>query len=146
VIVPKKHSRTGFTTTLAESFGRETVFRWQGSFLYSSWFHWITPGCFVLPLLSGLSMFNPMLFRLSGLFGGGQSTIHPWIGTVLLLSYAGMVVQFWRDNMWDRDDIAWMRAVDRGRAFRRSAASVPARRPSSDRWRCWSRCSSSPAS
>jgi hypothetical protein len=111
VIVPKKHSRTGFTTTLAESFGRETVFRWQGSFLYSSWFHWITPGCFVLLLLSGLSMFNPML--LSGLFGGGQSTIHPWIGTVLLLSYAGMVVQFWRDNMWDRDDIAWMRAVDR---------------------------------
>jgi len=77
--------------------------------------HWITAGCFVLLLLSGLSMFHPMLFWLSGLFGGGQSTrtIHPWIGTVLLLSYAGMVVQFWRDNMWDRDDIAWMRAVDR---------------------------------
>ena len=68
----------------------------------------------MLLLLSGLSMFNPMLVWLSGLFGGGQSTIHPWIGTMLLLSYAGMVVQFWRDNMWDRDDIAWMRAVDRG--------------------------------
>ena len=52
--------------------------------------HWITAGCFVLLLLSGLSMFHPMLFWLSGLFGGGQSTrtIHPWIGTVLLLSYA----------------------------------------------------------
>src|SRR5882724_10456570 len=77
--------------------------------------HWITAGCFVLLLLSGLSMFHPMLFWLSGLFGGGQwtRTIHPWIGTVLLLSYAGMVVQFWRDNMWNRDDIAWMRAVDR---------------------------------
>src|SRR4029077_15755466 len=58
--------------------------------------HWITAGCFVLLLLSGLSMFHPMLFWLSGLFGGGQSTrtIHPWIGTVLLPSYAGMVVQF----------------------------------------------------
>jgi formate dehydrogenase subunit gamma len=77
--------------------------------------HWITAGCFVLLLLSGLSMFDPMLFWLSALFGGGQSTraIHPWIGTVLLVSYAGMIVQFWRDNTWNRDDIAWLRAVDR---------------------------------
>jgi len=77
--------------------------------------HWITAGCFVLLLLSGLSMFHPMLFWLSGLFGGGQWTraVHPWIGTVLLVSYAGMIVQFWRDNGWNRDDVAWMRAIDR---------------------------------
>jgi formate dehydrogenase subunit gamma len=75
--------------------------------------HWITGGCFVLLLLSGLSMFHPMLFFLSGLFGGGQWTraIHPWIGIVLLLSYAGLIVQFWRDNMWSRDDLAWMLAI-----------------------------------
>jgi formate dehydrogenase subunit gamma len=24
-----------------------------------------------------------------------------------------MVMQFWRDNLWNRDDIAWMRAIDR---------------------------------
>ena len=77
--------------------------------------HWITAGCFVLLLLSGLSMFHPLLFWLSGLFGGGQWTraVHPWIGVVLLLSYAGMIVQFWRDNLWNRDDIAWMRVIDR---------------------------------
>ena len=48
--------------------------------------HWITAACFVLLMLSGLSMFHPMLFFLSGLFGGGQWTraIHPWIGIVLL--------------------------------------------------------------
>ncbi len=65
--------------------------------------HWITGGCFVLLMLSGLSMFDPMLFFLSQLFGGGESTraIHPWIGTVLLVSYAGLIVQFWRDNPWD---------------------------------------------
>jgi len=34
--------------------------------------HWITAACFVLLMLSGLSMFHPMLFFLSGLFGGGQ--------------------------------------------------------------------------
>ena len=77
--------------------------------------HWMTAGCFVLLLLSGLSMFHPLLFWLSELFGGGQWTraVHPWIGVVLLLSYAGMIVQFWRDNGWNRDDVAWMRAIDR---------------------------------
>jgi formate dehydrogenase subunit gamma len=77
--------------------------------------HWITGGCFVLLLLSGLSMFHPMLFFLSGLFGGGQWTraIHPWIGIVLLVSYTGLIVQFWRDNMWSRDDLAWMLAIRR---------------------------------
>jgi formate dehydrogenase subunit gamma len=77
--------------------------------------HWITGGCFVLLMLSGLSMFHPMLFFLSGLFGGGQWTraVHPWIGIVLLVSYAGLIVQFWRDNLWNRDDFAWLRAIDR---------------------------------
>ena len=77
--------------------------------------HWITAGCFVLLLLSGLSMFHPMLFFLADLFGGGQWTraVHPWIGTVLLVSYLGLIVQFWRDNFWNRDDIAWMKAIDR---------------------------------
>jgi len=75
--------------------------------------HWITGGCFVLLVLSGLAMFHPMLFWLSGWFGGGQWTraIHPWIGVVLLISYTGMIVQFWRDNGWNRDDVAWTRAI-----------------------------------
>ena len=66
-------------------------------------------------MLSGLSMFHPMLFFLSGLFGGGQWTraVHPWIGCVLLVSYAGLIVQFWRDNLWSWDDVAWMLAIDR---------------------------------
>src|SRR5271170_6128144 len=77
--------------------------------------HWITAACFVLLMLSGLSMFHPMLFFLSELFGGGQWTraIHPWIGIVLLISYAGLIVQFWRDNGWNRDDVAWMLAINR---------------------------------
>jgi formate dehydrogenase subunit gamma len=77
--------------------------------------HWITAACFVLLMLSGLSMFHPMLFFLSGLFGGGQWTraIHPWIGIVLLISYSGLIVQFWRDNFWSPDDGAWLRSFDR---------------------------------
>jgi formate dehydrogenase subunit gamma len=77
--------------------------------------HWITGGCFVLLTLSGLSMFHPMLFFLSELFGGGQWTraVHPWIGVILMLSYTGLIIQFWRDEMWTRDDLAWMLAIDK---------------------------------
>jgi formate dehydrogenase subunit gamma len=77
--------------------------------------HWLTAACFVLLTLSGLSMFHPALFILSDLLGGGQSTraLHPWIGLVLVVSYAGLIVQFWRDNLWSRDDVAWTMALDR---------------------------------
>jgi formate dehydrogenase subunit gamma len=77
--------------------------------------HWLTAACFVLLMLSGLSMFHPLLFWLSVLFGGGQWTraIHPWIGLVLAVSYAGMIVQFWRDNLWSKDDLAWVLAIDK---------------------------------
>lgn len=75
--------------------------------------HWITGGCFVLLVLSGLSMFHPMMFFLSELFGGGQWTraVHPWIGSLLMLSYCGLIIQFWRDEMWTRDDLEWSKAI-----------------------------------
>ncbi|MFC4527186.1 formate dehydrogenase subunit gamma [Dyella halodurans] len=73
--------------------------------------HWITAICFVLLVLSGLAMFHPMLFFLSGLFGGGQwmRAAHPWIGIVLLISYLAMIVQFWRENLVHQDDIEWLK-------------------------------------
>ncbi|MGC1302832.1 MAG: formate dehydrogenase subunit gamma, partial [Caulobacteraceae bacterium] len=75
--------------------------------------HWITALCFVLLMLSGLAMFHPMLFFLSALFGGGQwmRAVHPWIGVVLLISYTGLIIQFWRDNLWTADDTAWSLAI-----------------------------------
>ena len=36
--------------------------------------HWITAVCLVLLALSGLALFHPSLFFLTGLFGGGQMT------------------------------------------------------------------------
>ncbi|WP_199099462.1 formate dehydrogenase subunit gamma [Dyella sp. ASV21] len=72
--------------------------------------HWITAICFVLLTLSGLAMFHPMLFFFSELFGGGQwmRAAHPWIGILLLLSYIGLIIQFWRENLPNKDDAAWM--------------------------------------
>jgi formate dehydrogenase subunit gamma len=76
--------------------------------------HWLTGLCFVLLVLSGLSMFHPLLFFFSNLFGGGQWTraVHPWIGVMLLLSYSGLIVQFGRDEMWTQDDFAWAKAIN----------------------------------
>src|SRR5262245_45067091 len=72
--------------------------------------HWITATSLVLLALSGLALFHPRLFFLSGLFGGGPLTriIHPWIGVVLFFSFFGLFLRFWRLNLWKRDDSAWL--------------------------------------
>ncbi|MDR6756930.1 formate dehydrogenase subunit gamma [Mycoplana sp. BE70] len=72
--------------------------------------HWITAISLVLLGLSGLAMFHPALFFLSGLFGGGQwtRTIHPWIGVVLFFSFLGLFLRFWSANLWQRVDTQWV--------------------------------------
>jgi formate dehydrogenase subunit gamma len=72
--------------------------------------HWITAVCLVLLALSGLALFSPRLFFLTGLFGGGQMArmLHPWIGVVMFVSFAGLFIRFWRLNLWDRADSAWI--------------------------------------
>src|SRR5262249_41753209 len=72
--------------------------------------HWVTAMSLVLLALSGLSLFHPSLFFLTGLFGGGESTraIHPWIGVVLFFSFCGLFVRFFRANLWDRTDNVWL--------------------------------------
>jgi len=87
--------------------------------------HWFTAACFVLLTISGLSMFYPLLFWMSEFFGGGQWTraVHPWIGIALLISYTGLIIQFWRDNLWNRDDLAWSLAI--GRVLANEEEGVP---------------------
>ncbi len=72
--------------------------------------HWITAGCLILLALSGMALFHPSLFFLTSLFGGGAMTrqIHPWIGVVLLISFFGLFVRFWRLNLWKKEDTTWI--------------------------------------
>lgn len=82
--------------------------------------HWITAGSLILLALSGMALFHPSLFFLTDLFGGGELAriIHPWIGVILLVSFAGLFLRFWRLNIWERTDNVWlgrMRAVLAGR-------------------------------
>ena len=72
--------------------------------------HWITAASLVLLALSGLALFHPSLFFLTGLFGGGQWTrwIHPWIGVVLFFGFFGLFLRFWKLNLWKGEDGTWM--------------------------------------
>ena len=72
--------------------------------------HWITAASLVLLALSGLALFHPSLFWLTGLFGGGQTTrmIHPWIGVVLFFSFFGLFLRFWKANLWEHVDNVWL--------------------------------------
>jgi formate dehydrogenase subunit gamma len=72
--------------------------------------HWLTAICLVLLALSGLALFTPSLFWLTALFGGGQMArvLHPWIGVVMIVSFLGLFIRFWRLNLWNRTDSAWV--------------------------------------
>ena len=72
--------------------------------------HWITAALFTLLALSGLAMFSPYLFFLTGLFGGGQSTraIHPWLGVMLIVSFGILFLRFVRLNIPNMDDVKWL--------------------------------------
>ncbi len=90
--------------------------------------HWITAACLILLALSGMALFHPSLFFLTALFGGGAYTraIHPWFGSVLLVSFAMLFVRFVRHNLWERR----RHALDRSR----SAACWPTTRSMRPRW------------
>jgi formate dehydrogenase subunit gamma len=75
--------------------------------------HWITAVSLILLALSGMALFTPQLYFLTALFGGGQWTraIHPWIGVVLFVSFAGLFIRFWKANLWRSEDGTWLRRI-----------------------------------
>ncbi|MBS7813014.1 formate dehydrogenase subunit gamma [Roseococcus sp. XZZS9] len=75
--------------------------------------HWITATSLILLALSGLALFTPALFFLTGLFGGGQNTrlLHPWIGVVLFVSFFIFFFQLWRANLPERTDVVWVKRI-----------------------------------
>ena len=60
--------------------------------------HWIVAILFVLAALSGLALFHPALFGLSGLFGGGTWTriLHPFIGVAMFVFFLWLAIRFCR--------------------------------------------------
>ncbi len=75
--------------------------------------HWIVAIAFVLAGLSGLAMFHPGFFALTGLFGGGPwtRTLHPYIGLVMFTAFVSMAKRFWTHNVMEPVDYQWLRLI-----------------------------------
>ena len=75
--------------------------------------HWAVAMLFFCAGLSGLAVFHPALFPLSLLFGGGSWTriLHPFFGVLMVLGFALLFIQVWRDNLWKARDTAWLKAA-----------------------------------
>src|ERR1700730_10130684 len=73
--------------------------------------HWLVAIAFVLAALSGLALFHPALFGLSGLFGGGPWTriLHPFIGLFMVLVFVFLGIRMWRHNFMEPRDWEWLR-------------------------------------
>jgi formate dehydrogenase subunit gamma len=73
--------------------------------------HWIVAIVFVLTALSGLAMFHPALFWLSGLLGGGTWTriLHPFLGVLMVIAFAFLAAGMWRFNKMEPRDWQWLR-------------------------------------
>jgi len=77
--------------------------------------HWAVVVFFLASALSGLALFHPALYFLSGLFGGGpwDRILHPFLGVLAVLLFVGMFVRFWRANLMDDGDRRWLRNAGR---------------------------------
>lgn len=91
--------------------GRQIEVRRYGTFARIN--HWVTAASLILLAISGLALFHPSLYWMTVLFGGGQNTraLHPWIGVVLFVSFLLLFVQFWRANLWRREDAVWLSKI-----------------------------------
>jgi len=73
--------------------------------------HWIVVLAFLLAALSGLAMFHPTLFGLSGLFGGGpwNRVLHPFFGLLMVLAFLFLAGSVGSENRMQPRDWAWLR-------------------------------------
>jgi len=87
--------------------------------------HWFIALMFVLAGLSGLAFFHPSLFFLSHLFGGGPwaRILHPFMGLLMFVSFAGLFFKLWRDNVVNAADREWKQHM--GDMLRGDKASMP---------------------
>ncbi|WP_129779029.1 formate dehydrogenase subunit gamma [Peristeroidobacter soli] len=73
--------------------------------------HWTVAIVFILTALSGLALFHPALYWLSGLLGGGTWTriLHPFLGVLMAICFALLAATMWKFNRMERRDWQWLR-------------------------------------
>lgn len=75
--------------------------------------HWLVALCFVLLALSGLALFYPAFFWLTGIFGTPQLAriIHPFVGVLMFVGFLRQFFRYWHHNLINAEDIKWMKSV-----------------------------------
>ena len=75
--------------------------------------HWVIAILFFMAGLSGLAFFHPSMFWLNNFFGGGPWTriLHPFLGVLMFLSFAGLMLKVWHHNKITEADKKWLTAV-----------------------------------
>ncbi|WP_374632561.1 formate dehydrogenase subunit gamma [Paracoccus sp. (in: a-proteobacteria)] len=93
-----------------ESTDPVTVSRYRG---FTRANHWVTAISLIVLLLSGMALFSPYLYFLTGLFGGGQTTrwLHPFVGVLLFFSFLLLFLQLWRLNLPKPEDVTWVENI-----------------------------------
>jgi formate dehydrogenase subunit gamma len=87
--------------------------------------HWVVALMFVLAGLSGLAFFHPAFFFFTHLFGGGSWTriLHPFMGLLMVLSFLGLFVRLWKQNVVTEADREWKKHA--GDMLRGNKAHMP---------------------
>jgi formate dehydrogenase subunit gamma len=71
--------------------------------------HWVIALFFVFAGLTGLAFFHPAFFFFTHLFGGGPwaRILHPFFGVIMAVSFLGLFLRLWRENVMTPADKAW---------------------------------------
>ncbi len=71
--------------------------------------HWVIALFFVFAGLTGLAFFHPAFFFFAHLFGGGPwaRILHPFFGLIMAVSFVGLFVRLWRENVMTPADKEW---------------------------------------
>lgn len=87
--------------------------------------HWMMALMFLAAGLSGLAFFHPGFFFLVNLFGGGvwARILHPFFGLLMALSFLGMFLRLWRQNVMTEADKEW--AAHAGELLRGDKSKMP---------------------
>jgi formate dehydrogenase subunit gamma len=87
--------------------------------------HWFIALMFFGAGLTGLAFFHPAFYFFTYLFGGGSwaRILHPFMGLLMVLGFAGLFVKLWRENLIDQRDHEWRQHM--GEMLRGNKAALP---------------------
>jgi formate dehydrogenase subunit gamma len=75
--------------------------------------HWAVAVGYVALFLSGLALFHPFFYWLSGLFGSGafMRIIHPFLGVAFAIVFYAYALRLVADNRFTKADGRWVRGM-----------------------------------